>query len=80
MKTTSIHGRPGKAPFYSCRLSAVNFLRCLTMVFMFVCAVLDLRRHGRIYFAQAFAGAMKKAYPDLPGADGLEELAKALYK
>jgi len=43
-------------------------------------AVLDLRRHGRIYFAQAFAGAMKKAYPDLPGADGLEDLAKALYK
>lgn len=29
---------------------------------------------------EAFAGAMKKAYPDLPGADGLEELAKALYK
>ena len=43
-------------------------------------AVLDLRRHGKIYFAQAFAGAMKKAYPDLPGADGLEDLAKALYK
>ena len=38
------------------------------------------RWHGRIYFAQAFAGAMKKAYPDLPGADGLEDLAKALYK
>lgn len=29
---------------------------------------------------EAFVGAMKKAYPDLPGADGLGELAKALYK
>ena len=29
---------------------------------------------------EAFIGAMKKAYPDLPGADGLGELAKALYK
>ena len=29
---------------------------------------------------EAFVGAMKRAYPDLPGADGLGELAKALYK
>ncbi|WP_418675963.1 hypothetical protein [Alistipes putredinis] len=29
---------------------------------------------------EAFIDAMKKAYPNLPGADGLEELAKALYK
>lgn len=29
---------------------------------------------------EAFVGAMKRAYPDLPGADGLEELAKVLYK
>lgn len=29
---------------------------------------------------EAFVGAMRKAYPDLPGADGLGELAKALYK
>ena len=29
---------------------------------------------------EAVVGAMKKAYPDLPGADGLGELAKALYK
>lgn len=29
---------------------------------------------------EAFVGAMKRAYPDLPGAGGLEELAKALYK
>lgn len=28
----------------------------------------------------SFVEAMKKAYPDLPGADGLGELAKALYK
>ncbi len=30
--------------------------------------------------AQAFADAMKKAYPGLPGEAGLEDLAKALYK
>ena len=30
--------------------------------------------------AEKFVGAMKKAYPDLPGAEGLEELAKALYE
>lgn len=30
--------------------------------------------------AETFVGAMKKAYPELPGAEGLEELAKALYK
>ena len=30
--------------------------------------------------AQAFADAMKKAYPDLPGEDGLNELGNALYK
>ncbi len=30
--------------------------------------------------ADAFVEAMKKAYPDLPGAEGLGELAKALYK
>lgn len=30
--------------------------------------------------AQDFMDGMKKAYPDLPGADGLGELAKALYK
>ena len=29
---------------------------------------------------EAFVGAMKRAYPDLPGADGLGELAKVLYK
>lgn len=29
---------------------------------------------------EAFVGAMKRAYSDLPGADGLGELAKALYK
>lgn len=29
---------------------------------------------------EAFIEAMKKAYPNLPGADGLGELAKALYK
>lgn len=29
---------------------------------------------------ETFVGAMKRAYPDLPGADGLGELAKALYK
>lgn len=29
---------------------------------------------------EAFVGAIKRAYPDLPGADGLGELAKALYK
>lgn len=28
----------------------------------------------------SFVEAMKKAYPDLPGAEGLDELAKALYK
>lgn len=28
----------------------------------------------------SFVEALKKAYPDLPGADGLDELAKALYK
>lgn len=30
--------------------------------------------------AQSFVQAMKKAYPDLPGEEGLEELGKALYK
>ncbi len=30
--------------------------------------------------ADAFVEAMKKAYPDLPGAEGLGELANALYK
>lgn len=30
--------------------------------------------------AETFVGAMKKAYPELPGAEELEELAKALYK
>lgn len=30
--------------------------------------------------ADTFVEAMKKAYPDLPGAEGLGELAKALYK
>lgn len=30
--------------------------------------------------AETFVGAMKEAYPELPGAEGLEELAKALYK
>lgn len=30
--------------------------------------------------ADAFVKAMKEAYPELPGADGLPELAKALYK
>lgn len=30
--------------------------------------------------AQAFAEAMKRAYPDLPGEEGLEDLAKALYR
>lgn len=30
--------------------------------------------------ADAFVEAMKKAYPNLPGAEGLGELAKALYK
>lgn len=30
--------------------------------------------------AQDFMDGMKKAYPDLPGADSLGELAKALYK
>jgi len=35
----NLHTRTAwESPFYSCRLSAVNFLRCLTMVFMFVCA------------------------------------------
>lgn len=29
---------------------------------------------------EAFIEAMKKAYPNLPGAEGLVELAKALYK
>lgn len=29
---------------------------------------------------EAFVGAMKRAYSDLPGADGLGELAKVLYK
>lgn len=29
---------------------------------------------------ETFVGAMKRAYPDLPGADGLGELSKALYK
>ena len=29
---------------------------------------------------EAFIKAMKKVYPNLSGADGLEELAKALYK
>lgn len=29
---------------------------------------------------ETFIEAMKKAYPDLPEADGLTELAKALYK
>ena len=30
--------------------------------------------------SQAFVDAMKKAYPDLPGEAGLEDLGKALYK
>ena len=30
--------------------------------------------------AQDFVDGMKKAYPELPGADGLGELAKVLYK
>ena len=30
--------------------------------------------------AQDFVDGMKKAYPELPGADGLGELAKALCK
>ncbi|MGN0009934.1 MAG: hypothetical protein ACI35N_01230 [Marinilabiliaceae bacterium] len=30
--------------------------------------------------AETFIVAMKKAYPDLSGAEGLEDLAKALYK
>lgn len=29
---------------------------------------------------EAFISAMKKAYPELPGAEGLSDLAKALYK
>lgn len=29
---------------------------------------------------EAFVGAMKNAWPDLPGAEGLEELAEALYR
>lgn len=29
---------------------------------------------------QAFVGALKKAYPELPGAEGLEAVAEALYK
>lgn len=30
--------------------------------------------------AETFIVAMKKAYPDLSGAEGLEDLSKALYK
>lgn len=30
--------------------------------------------------SQAFVDAMKKAYPELPGADGLTDLTKTLYK
>ena len=30
--------------------------------------------------AEAFAEALKKAYPDLPGAEGVEKMAGALYK
>lgn len=36
--------------------------------------------HAKNKTPEAFVNAMKKAYPDLPSADGLEALAQALYK
>ena len=35
---------------------------------------------GENQTAAAFAEALQKAYPDLPGAEGVQKLAEALYK
>ena len=35
---------------------------------------------GEHQTAAAFAEALKKAYPDLPGAEGVEKMAGALYR